>query len=116
MSNIVDLVIPDLGPDKDVDLIEIMVEVGEEIEVEDGLVTLETDKASMDVPSTEAGTIKEILVNVGDKVNSGDVIAKIEVAGAVAAVAPVLRLSQLYSYVTPTTVAVSAMQLRLKHK
>ncbi len=83
MSKLVDIVIPDLGGDKDVDLIEVMVEVGEEVEVEDGLITLETEKASMDVPSTEAGIIKEILVKVGDKVNSGDLIARVEVQDSV---------------------------------
>ncbi len=82
MSTLVDILIPDLGADKDVDLIEVMVEVGEEVEVEDGLITLETEKASMDVPTTHAGVIKEILVKVGDKVNSGDLIARVEVAGA----------------------------------
>ncbi len=80
MSNIVDIFIPDLGADKDVDLIEIMVEVGESVEVEDGLITLETEKASMDVPTTHAGIVKEILVKVGDKMNSGDLIARVEVA------------------------------------
>ncbi|QKF81918.1 dihydrolipoyllysine-residue acetyltransferase [Halarcobacter ebronensis] len=79
MSKIQDIFIPDLGPDKDVDLIEIMVSVGDRVEVEDGLITLETEKASMDVPTTYAGVIKEIFVKVGDKVNSGDLIAKIEV-------------------------------------
>jgi pyruvate dehydrogenase E2 component (dihydrolipoamide acetyltransferase) len=78
MSTIQDIFIPDLGGDTDVDLIEIMVEVGDIVEVEDGLITLETDKASMDVPTTHAGVIKEILVTVGSKVNSGDLIAKIE--------------------------------------
>lgn len=82
MSTLVDIVIPDLGDDKDVDLIDIMVNVGDEIEVEDGLVTLETEKASMDVPSTHAGIVKEILVEVGAKVNSGDLIAKVEVQDA----------------------------------
>ena len=89
MSTIVDIFIPDLGDDKDVDLIEIMVEVGETVEVEDGLITLETEKASMDVPTTHAGVIKEICVNVGDKVNSGDLIAKVEVQEEAAAEAPV---------------------------
>ncbi|WP_417332544.1 dihydrolipoyllysine-residue acetyltransferase [Halarcobacter sp.] len=79
MSTLVDIFIPDLGADKDVDLIEIMVEVGDTVEVEDGLITLETEKASMDVPTTHAGVIKEILVKVGDKVNSGDLIARVEV-------------------------------------
>lgn len=79
MSKIVDIFIPDLGPDKDVDLIEILVSVGDKVEEDDGLVTLETDKASMDVPTTHAGKITEILVEVGAKVNSGDLIARVEV-------------------------------------
>ncbi|WP_044414958.1 dihydrolipoyl dehydrogenase [Halarcobacter anaerophilus] len=79
MGKIVDIVIPDLGADKDVDLIDIMVSVGDKVEEEDGLITLETEKASMDVPTTHGGIIKEILVKVGDKVNSGDLIARVEV-------------------------------------
>ena len=78
MSTIQDIFIPDLGGDKDVDLIDIMVAVGDVVEIEDGLITLETDKASMDVPTTHTGVIKEILVAIGDKVNSGDLIARIE--------------------------------------
>ena len=79
MSTLVDIFIPDLGADENVDLIEIMVSVGEEVEVEDGLITLETEKASMDVPTTHSGIVKEILVEVGAKVNSGDLIARVEV-------------------------------------
>ena len=82
MSKIVDILIPDLGGDTDVDLIDIMVEIGDTVEEEDGLITLETEKASMDVPTTHSGIIKEILVKVGDKVNSGDLIAKVEVEEA----------------------------------
>ncbi len=78
MGKIVDILIPDLGADKDVDLIDIMVAVGDTVEEEDGLITLETEKASMDVPTTHGGVIKEILVKVGDKVNSGDLIARVE--------------------------------------
>ena len=78
MSTIQDIFIPDLGGDTDVDLIDIMVSVGDTVEVEDGLITLETEKASMDVPTTHSGIIKEILVEVGSKVNSGDLIARIE--------------------------------------
>ena len=73
MAKIYDIFIPDLGADKDVDLIDIMVKVGDKVEVEDGLITLETEKASMDVPTTHAGIIK-----VGDKANSGDLIARVE--------------------------------------
>ncbi|PLY04192.1 MAG: dihydrolipoyllysine-residue acetyltransferase [Arcobacter sp.] len=79
MSTIQDIFIPDLGGDTDVDLIEIMVSVGDVVEVEDGLITLETEKASMDVPTTHAGVVKEILLEVGAKVNSGDLIARIEI-------------------------------------
>ncbi|MBL3518974.1 dihydrolipoyllysine-residue acetyltransferase [Aliarcobacter lanthieri] len=78
MAKVYDIFIPDLGADKDVDLIDIMVKVGDRVEVEDGLITLETEKASMDVPTTYAGIIKEILVKVGDKANSGDLIARVE--------------------------------------
>ena len=79
MAKIYDIFIPDLGADKDVDLIDVMVKIGDIVKVEDGLITLETEKASMDVPTDYAGIIKEILVKVGDKVNSGDLIARIEV-------------------------------------
>jgi dihydrolipoamide dehydrogenase len=79
MGKIIDIHIPDLGADKDVDLIEVMVEVGDSVEEEDGLITLETEKASMDVPTTHGGIVKEILVKVGDKMNSGDLIARVEV-------------------------------------
>ena len=78
MSTIQDIFIPDLGGDTDVDLIDIMVAVGDTVEVEDGLITLETEKASMDVPTTHAGVITEILVETGTKVNSGDLIARVE--------------------------------------
>jgi dihydrolipoamide dehydrogenase len=90
MGKIVDILIPDLGADKDVDLIDIMVAVGDTVEEEDGLITLETEKASMDVPTTHGGVIKEILVKVGDKVNSGDLIARVETADE-ASVAPVVE-------------------------
>ena len=89
MGKIVDIFIPDLGADTDVDLIEVMVEVGETVEEEDGLITLETEKASMDVPTTHGGTVKEILVKVGDKMNSGDLIARVEVEEEAEAPAPV---------------------------
>ena len=79
MANIKEIFIPDLCADKDVDLIDIMVKVGDIVEIEDGLITLETEKASMDVPTPYKGKITEILVKVGDKVNSGDLIAKVEV-------------------------------------
>lgn len=85
MANIKEIFIPDLGADKDVDLIDIMVKIGDIVDVEDGLITLETEKASMDVPTPYQGKITEILVKTGDKVNSGDLIARIELSGEVEA-------------------------------
>jgi pyruvate dehydrogenase E2 component (dihydrolipoamide acetyltransferase) len=70
--------VPDLGDFSDVEVIEVLVEAGEDIEVEQGLITLETEKATMDVPSTVAGTVTELKVKVGDTVNPGDEIAVIE--------------------------------------
>mgnify|MGYP005996196565 CR=1 FL=1 len=90
MSTIQDIFIPDLGGDTDVDLIDIMVAVGDTVEVEDGLITLETEKASMDVPTTHSGVIKEILVEVGAKVNSGDLIARVELQDDASAEAEVV--------------------------
>ncbi|MEM8983143.1 MAG: dihydrolipoyllysine-residue acetyltransferase [Pseudomonadota bacterium] len=67
--------VPDLGDFSDVEVIDVLVNVGDVIAVDDGLVTLETDKATMDVPSTAAGTITDVKVSVGDRVNIGDTLA-----------------------------------------
>ncbi len=80
MSEVIDIVVPDIGEEGEVDVIEVLVSVGDVIAEEDGLITLETDKATMDVPSSHAGTVKEVLVNVGDKVKQGSLIVKLETA------------------------------------
>ncbi len=72
------LVVPDLGDFDDVDVIEVHISAGSEVAVEDPLVTLETDKAAMEVPATHAGSIVEVLVNVGDKVSEGTPVAVID--------------------------------------
>ena len=74
----VDLVVPDLGNFHDVSVVDVLVKAGETIEVDAPLVTLETDKASMDVPATAAGKIAEVLLKRGDKVSKGSVIARLE--------------------------------------
>jgi len=81
--------VPDLGGDSDVEVIEILVAVGDTISKEDGLVTLETDKAAMDVPSPAEGVVKAIKVKVGDKVSEGSAIIDLEVTSAAPASAPV---------------------------
>ncbi|HEX5789098.1 MAG TPA: biotin/lipoyl-containing protein, partial [Woeseiaceae bacterium] len=78
MSNSVRLTVPDLGDFSDVEVIEVLVSVGDTVAVEDPLITLETDKAAMDVPSTAAGRIVSIDVKTGDKVNAGDAFATLE--------------------------------------
>ncbi|MBN1240397.1 MAG: dihydrolipoyllysine-residue acetyltransferase, partial [Gammaproteobacteria bacterium] len=77
-----DISVPDLGDFADVEIIEVLVKVGDRIEPEDPLVTLETDKATMDVPSTAAGSVVEIKVAVGDRVSTGDVIVVLDGDGA----------------------------------
>ena len=81
MANI-DLRVPDIGNFDAVDVIEINVKVGDIVAIDDTLMTLESDKASMDVPAEAAGKIVEILVNVGDQVKTGDAIARIEAVDA----------------------------------
>ena len=72
------VVVPDIGDFGEVDVIEVLVSVGDEVELEGPLVTLETDKAAMDVPADVAGTIESVLVKVGDKVSEGSPIAIID--------------------------------------
>ncbi len=79
-SSVIDVEVPDIGEDGEVDVIEVLVSVGDSIEEEDGLITLETDKATMDVPSTHAGTVKAVFISVGDKVKQGSVVIKLETA------------------------------------
>jgi pyruvate/2-oxoglutarate dehydrogenase complex dihydrolipoamide acyltransferase (E2) component len=74
----VDISVPDLGDFADVEIIEVLVKVGDRIEPEDPLVSLETDKATMDVPSPAAGSVTEIKVAVGDRVSTGDVLIVLE--------------------------------------
>ena len=81
----VDIVVPDLGSFSDVPVIDVLVKPGETVEVDTPLITLETDKAAMDVPSTAAGKIVEITLKRGDKVSKGAVIARVETDGAGAA-------------------------------
>lgn len=80
-SEVIDVAVPDIGEDGEVDVIDVLVSVGDVIEQEDGLITLETDKATMDVPSTHAGTVKEVFISTGDKVKQGTLVIKLETAG-----------------------------------
>ena len=87
MSNIIEVKVPDIGDYQNVPVIEVLVKPGDAVNPEDPLVTLESDKATMDVPAPQAGTIKDIRVKVGDKVSQGSLILMLEAAGGATAVA-----------------------------
>ena len=78
MSNLVEVLVPDIGNFDSVDVIEVLVKVGDEIALEDSLITVESDKASMDIPSPIAGTVKTLIVKVGDKVAKDSLLMMVE--------------------------------------
>lgn len=80
MPGTLQLLVPDLGDFSDVDVIEVLVKTGDQIDVEESVITLETDKASMDVPATHGGKVISIQVAVGDKVSAGDLVLTLEAA------------------------------------
>ena len=89
MSQIIEVKVPDIGDFSDVPVIDLFVKVGDTIKVDDAICTLESDKATMDVPSTAAGVVKDVLVQLGSKVSEGALLIKVETgAGAPVAAAP----------------------------
>ncbi|MQM32852.1 MAG: dihydrolipoamide dehydrogenase, partial [Candidatus Accumulibacter phosphatis] len=88
MSQIIEVKVPDIGDYQDVPVIDVCVAVGDTIKLDDALVTLESDKATMDVPSSVAGVVKEVKVKLGDKISEGAVVVLIETSDAVPASAP----------------------------
>ena len=78
----IDIVVPDIGDFSDVEVIEVMVKEGDEVAAEQSLITVESDKASMEIPCTEAGRIVSLTVKLGDKVSKGSVLGKLEVGAA----------------------------------
>ncbi|WP_415830942.1 biotin/lipoyl-containing protein, partial [Castellaniella denitrificans] len=85
MSNIVEIKVPDIGDFDTVEVIEILVAVGDAIEAEQSLITVESDKASMEIPASQGGVVKAVKVKLGDKVSEGSVILEVEASGAAAA-------------------------------
>ena len=88
MANLIEVKVPDIGDFKDVPVIEVLVQPGDPIKTEQSLITLESDKASMDVPSPVDGVVKELKVKVGDKVSEGSLIVIAEAEAAPAGVTP----------------------------
>jgi len=88
MSNLVDVLVPDIGNFDSVDVIEVLVKVGDELALEDSLITVESDKASMDIPSPVAGIVKSVTVKVGDKVAKDSLLMQVERQAEAAKSAP----------------------------
>jgi len=89
MSEVIEACVPDLGSDSGVPVIELLVKVGETVKKDQGLLTLESDKATMEVPSPVAGEIVEIIAKLGDELSAGDLVARIRVSVAASTSAPV---------------------------
>ncbi len=120
MSQIIEVVVPDIGNFDSVDVIEVLVKAGDVIAKEDSLITLESDKASMDIPSAHAGTVKELKVKVGDKVAKGTLILTLEAAASDAptkeaalatAAAPAVDTKPVVATPAPAPVAIGAADL-----
>ena len=89
---VIDIKVPDIGDFKDVAVIELLVKPGDTVKLEQSLISVESDKASMEIPSSHAGVVKDIKLKVGDTVNEGTVILSMEVEGAAAAASPALAV------------------------
>src|SRR6478609_6424568 len=85
MSNTVQIKVPDIGDFKEVEVIEVLVAVGDTIKAEQSLITVESDKASMEIPASQGGVVKSIAVKVGDKVAEGAVVLEVEAEASDAA-------------------------------
>ena len=88
MSQIIEIKVPDIGDYKDVPVIEVLVKVGDSVEKEQSIVVLESDKATMDVPSSHSGVVKEVKVKIGDSLSEGSVVIMLEEGASSTAAAP----------------------------
>ena len=93
MANTIEVKVPDIGDYADVPVIEVLVAVGDTVKKDQGLVTLESDKATLEVPSSADGVVAEVMVKVGDKLSEGSVVVKLAAAGADATAQPVAAAS-----------------------
>ncbi len=104
----IDIQVPDIGDFDEVAVIELLVKPGDSVAVDQSLITVESDKASMEIPSSHAGVVTALKVKLGDKVKQGSVILSIEASGAVATAATSLDRSAPAVSAVPATAAVAA--------
>ena len=103
-----DVTVPDIGDFDEVAVIELLVKVGDSVKAEQSLITVESDKASMEIPCSHAGVVKELKVKLGDKVKQGSVVVVLEVAGASAAAAPAPAAAPAAPVAAPSAAPVAA--------
>ena len=110
--SILEIRVPDIGGHDNVNVAEVYVKVGDKINIDDNLIMLETDKATMEVPADKAGVVTEVLVQVGSKLNEGDIVVKVQADGAaLAAAAPVTQAAPVAAAaVAPQAAATPAAQ------
>ena len=108
MSQLIEVKVPDIGDFDEVPIIDLFVKVGDSIKVDDAIVTLESDKATMDVPSSAAGVVKEVLVKLGDKVKEGVLLIRVEASAGAAASAPAAAKPAAAPAVPPASTFVPA--------
>jgi pyruvate dehydrogenase E2 component (dihydrolipoamide acetyltransferase) len=106
-GGLVDIVVPDIGDFDEVAVIELLVQPGDSVNVEQSLITVESDKASMEIPSSHAGVLKALTVKIGDKVSKGTLIAQLQAAAGAAAPAPAAAKAEAAA-VAPATAAPAA--------
>lgn len=104
----IEVKVPDIGDFKEVEVIELMVKVGDTIKVDQSLITVESDKASMEIPSSHAGVVKEVRVKVGDKVAEGSLLVIVEASGDAAAVPAVAPVQPAVAPATPAAPVAAA--------
>ncbi len=108
MSKLIDIPIPDIGDFDTVDVIEVLVAVGDTVKAEQSLITVESDKSSMEIPSSQSGVVKAVLVKIGDKVKQGSVILQLEASEGAAAGSGASTSSASSLGLTPAAASVGA--------
>jgi dihydrolipoamide dehydrogenase len=107
-TSLIDIKVPDIGDFDEVTVIEVLVKAGDTIKAEQSLVTVESDKASMEIPSSHAGVVKELKIQLGDKVKQGSVVLTLDAAGAAASV-PISEQKQATAPVAPAQEAINTV-------
>ena len=111
---VVDVNVPDIGDFKDVAVIEVLVKPGDTVKAEQSLITVESDKASMEIPSSAAGVVKELKLKVGDTVNQGTLILTLDAEAGAAAPAPAPAASPAPAAAAPAPVSYTHLTLPTK--